>query len=374
MLKLPNPGFKVIEVPLPGLVRTLKNSQVKGSPSFLGKLLNSLRERKGILSACRMPDLTDLWIRPALKAIRSEGPWDIVISTAGPYSTHLIANRLKKEKRAKHWVADYRDPWSNNHIYEGLFPFNKIEERLERKILKNANLVTTVSPPLAKEIKEKMQLHHVEVIENGLDLEDLNTIPRKPIFIDDGKFRIVYTGTVYKGKSDPSPLFRSIRKLADNQENAPLLKNLEIIFAGPNLDNVKEMVDQMKVSEWVKCIGFVSREDSLRMQRDAHALLFLPWSDTGKDGVLTGKIFEYLFSGTPIICIGGKQLDASQLLVLEAKAGQFFLHEDEIVQYLTEHLSKVRKTASAPNFAFLQRYTRESLAHQLLNLIEHHVA
>lgn len=374
MLNLPNPGFKVIEVPLPGMVQSLKGKQGGGSSSFLSKFLKNLRESKGILSACRMPDLTDLWIRPALKAVRSDEPWDLVISTAGPYTTHLIANRLKKEGKAKHWVADYRDTWSNNYIYSGLFPFNWIEERLERKILKNSDLVTTISSPFAKDLKEKFQLDHVEVVENGLDLDDLNKIPKDPIFIDDGKFRIVHTGTIYKGKRDPSPLFRAIKALAEDPNKKPLLDKLEVTFVGPNLDHIQKMIERYGVSTWVQCIGFVSREDALRMQRDAHALLFLPWNDTKKDGVLTGKIFEYLFSGTPIICVGGKQLEASQLLVLEAKAGQCFLNDEEMIAYLSENLAKVKKTTAIPNFTFLQRYTRESLAHQLLNLIEKHVA
>lgn len=373
-LNLQNSGFKVIEVPLPGMKGSSNVNQKNNASSFLGKLLKNLKESKGILSACRMPDLTDLWIRPALKAIRSNEPFDLVVSTSGPYTTHLIANKIKKEGKAKRWVADYRDTWSNNSIYSGLFPFNWIEERLEKKILKNSDLVTTISSPFAKDIKERFQVDHVEVVENGLDLDDLNNIPKESIFIDDGKFRIVHTGTIYKDKRDPSPLFRAIKTLANDPEKKPLLDKLEVIFVGLNLDHVEEMIDKNGVSKWVQCIGFVSREDALRMQRDAHVLLFLPWKDTKKDGALTGKIFEYLFSGTPIICVGGKQLEASQLLVLEAKAGQSFLSEDEIIHYLEENLAKVEKIPSIPNYTFLQRYTMESLAHQLLNLIEKHVA
>jgi glycosyltransferase involved in cell wall biosynthesis len=374
MLYLPNPGFKVVEVPQPGVVQSLKDKHKTKKTTFYGKFLQKLRETKGILSACRMPDLTDLWIRPALKAIRTGGPWDLVISTSGPYSTHLIAHRLKKRRIAKQWIADYRDAWSTNHIYSGLFPFTLIEKRLEKHILKQADLITITSAPFANEMKKSLGLDHIEVIENGMDPEDLTKIPKLPIFLNDGKFRIVHTGTVYPGKKDPAPLFRAIQTLSQDPQNKQLLDKLEVIFAGPELDHVQKTIDDMQLNPWVKCIGFISREDSLRMQRDSHALLLLSGNEMKKEGALTGNIFEYLFSGTPIICIGAKQLEASQLLVLEAKAGQCLQSEEEIEQYLKSQLASIKKKPSPPNLPFLKRYTKEALAHQLLNLIHTHVA
>lgn len=374
MLHLPNPGYEAVEIPFPTLLLKVKNRHKNSqSSSFSGKILQSLRENTGIFKTCRMPDLTDLWVRPACAAACEKGPWDLVISTAGPYTTHLVAHRLKKRKLAKLWVADYRDAWSYNHIYPGLFPFNIIEKRMESHLLKHADLVTTVSNPLAKDLKNRFQLDKVEVVANGLDVEDLDHIPKDPIFINDGKFRIAYTGSIYKGKQDPSPLFQSIKSLSENPQTKNLLDNLEVIFAGPNQEHLEKQIRQMEISTWVKSIGFISREDSLRMQRDAHALLFLPWNDTKKDGILTGKIFEYLFSKTPIICIGKKQLEASQLLALEAKAGQCLYEVDEISTYLLEQLAEVKKEMPATNFAFLRQYTRESLAKQLIGLIESYV-
>lgn len=375
MLQLPNTGFKLIEVPVPGIAQKMKSRQQNLKPSSLiSKTLSKLRENKGIFSSCRMPDLTDFWTRPAFAAAKSEGPWDIVVSTAGPYTTHLIAHRLKKKKQSKRWVADYRDAWSNNHIYPGLFPFNLLEKKIENRILKNADIVTTISEPFAKDLKGLFKLNKVEVVANGLDVEDLEHIPKDPIFIDDGKFRIAYTGSIYKGKQDPMPLFQSIKALAENLKTKQLLDKLEVIFAGPNQESLQCLVHEMEISRWVKCIGFVNREDSLRMQRDAHALLFLPWNDEKKDRILTGKIFEYLFSGTSIICIGKKRLEASQLLVLEAKAGQCLYDIDEISTYLYEQLKEVKKISPSTNYAFLEQYTRKTLARHLLNLIECHVA
>jgi hypothetical protein len=37
------------------------------------------------------------------------------------------------------------------------------------------------------------------------------------------------------------------------------------------------------------------------MQRDAHALIFLVFEPKNVDGILSGKLFEYLYSGAKIL-------------------------------------------------------------------------
>ena len=53
-------------------------------------------------------------------------------------------------------------------------------------------------------------------------------------------------------------------------------------------------------------MGHVSREKALQAQRNADLLLLLESSNEESRGVLTGKIFEYIASGRPIICIGSR--------------------------------------------------------------------
>ena len=387
-LKFENPGYQVIETPLPFWLEKLKGSYQERavqeeaqknifSPIIFLKnksvaLFNHLRHKKGVFNSSRMPDFLDFWKKRAWNSIPKEDPWDLVISTSGPYTVHLLASKLKKKELAKTWIADYRDNWSNSFVYPGIFPFNVIEPHLEKKIMKRADFLTTVSSPFARELEILHRRSKVFVIENGFDPSDLETLDKKKIFPGDGKFRIVYTGTIYSGKrgQDPSPLFAAIEKIASSPSLRPLLNKLEVLFPGPYQGNLKSLIDQYNVGDWVKMPGFLSRPEALRMQRDADYLLFLPWNDPNTDGVLTGKIFEYLFSKTPILSIGCEKIESSQQLILDAKAGICLKTVPSISNFLIEALTKGRDKPLIENDPFLEKYKRNFLAKKLIDLIE----
>lgn len=373
-LNLPNTGFTVIEIPFPAWLTNIKHRKtvqqhVEGkNKGMLSQLQDYLRFKKGIFNATRMPDFTDWWAFKAYKRACKEKPWDLIISTAGPYTVHLVAHYLKKRFHGVKWVADYRDTWSNNYIYPGLFPFNFIEKHLEAYLLKRADLITTVSEPFAAEFKRLYPNLSVETIENGFDPDDLACMSSDFVFRCKEKFRIVHTGSLYLSKRDPTPLFQAIKKIERHHENRHLLDKLEVVFVGPRQSNLENLVEQFQVQKWVKFHGFVSRQEALCMQRDAHALLFLAWNDPSVDGVLTGKIFEYLYADTPIIAIGAPHLEASQKLILEAKAGYILPTIESIENYLLKSLGECKKEKLSSDADVIKRYNRKHLAHKLLEV------
>ncbi len=382
-LQLPLEGFEIISIAAPSWVQKLKggyrreekaettSSSTRSITSLIKKnilhLFQTLRHTKGVFNACRMPDFTDLWISPALRAVKEKGEWDLVVSTAGPYAVHLVAHQLKKRGQAKRWIADYRDTWSDNYIYPGIFPFNYIERKLEPYLMRRADLITTVSVPFAESLASRYGVRKVEPVENGFDTDDLAVLPLETYFPDDRKVRIVHTGSIYLGKRDPTPLFQAIAELARDPKNVPLLERLEVLFVGLHHANLEKLIAEHCVEKWVKIVGFVSREDALRMQRDADLLLFLPWNDKSVDGVLSGKIFEYLFSGTPIIAVGGGGIEASQQLILDASAG-FVLNSVKEIKALVVKALNEEVPSCIANRAFINRYDRKVLADHLLNV------
>jgi glycosyltransferase involved in cell wall biosynthesis len=372
-LNVEHTGYRLIEVPLPRFIHQAKSSHSQGiSKPGMKQLFKSLferaRHRLGIFNACRMPDFADLWIKPALNAIKQETPYDVVVSSAGPYSVHILSYILKKKGIAKKWVADYRDTWSNNYFYPGIFPLNFFEKVLEKKILRYADTITTVSQPLADIFISKYGQEKVATVPNGFDPDDLRNIDANPAFQEDDKFRIVHTGSIYLGRRDPSPLFQAISELGHTHQEK--LKLFEVVFVGANQANLKTLIERYQVGEWVKHIGFVSRERALSMQRDAHALLFLPWNDPNVDGIVTGKIFEYFYSNTPIIALGASHMELSQKMILEANAGKVFHTVEEIKHYLIEALQHPKKILSSVDDAYLKRYDRSVIAEQFLELLK----
>ncbi len=370
-------NLEIIEADMPDAIQQAKSryrapgsssAGKSGILSFLKKKFQKMRDRTGIFNACRMPDFTDFWILPALRKMESKEPYDVIISTAGPYSVHIVAYKLKKKWKNSFWIADYRDTWSDNYIYPGMFPFNVCEKILEKHLLKKADLLTTISEPFAEHFKKKYPGKIVETVYNGYDPED--EVDPEPSFPDDGKYRIVHTGSLYLQKRDPSPLFLAIKELKEDKKTLSAVSRLEVIFVGLQNANLEELIQKYGLEDMVKLGGFVSRKKALAMQRDADALLFLPWNDPSTEGVLTGKIFEYLSSKTPIICVGCQQKEASQNLILEANAGKAFHDVKEIKTFLTQELLSLKKTSCQPETHVLQRFERPAIAKNLLDTIE----
>lgn len=314
---MPNEGFRVIELPIPGMasLRRLVGSAAVADTGMQAKpavpprisLKQRLRARiakwqkqYGFAYGCRMPDPMDLWGRAAFKAVNGE-QWDLVVSSAGPYSVHAPAYRLRKNGHAKKWIADWRDLWTDNHTFPGLPLLRPLERWLERRWCQAADALTTVSEPLAETLRAKYG-DKVEVIYNGFDPEDYQQLPPEPAFPDDGIFRVVYTGSIYAGKQDPTPLFRAMGNLRQAGKISP--ENFQVIFCGNNA-NVDDIARQQGVLDMVLYFGFVPRRQALHMQRDANALLFLEFYSPGLKGILTGKLFEYLYAGPPILSVGG---------------------------------------------------------------------
>lgn len=340
--------------------------QSPSKPTFLRKFKTFLQSR-GIMSTARMPDFNDAVIAKSVDAIGS-AQFDFIISTAGPYTEHLIARKIMKKQKQAFWIADYRDLWTQNHIFKGLFPFTWIEEYLEKKINHSANYIITVSQPLADQISLKYNINNVAVIENGFDSDDTNTISPEPYW-SDNKVRLVYTGVIYRGKQDPSPLLEAIQ-IIDQSEDSHLLQKLEVIFVGGSKGDLHELISKYGVDTWVKDYGFVSRNNALRMQRDAHGLIFLDFETPGVDGILTGKLFEYLDSGTEILGIGVTDKSTPGKLIAESGQGRNFGTDSQIIAtYLKSLLEKESKPVIAKNTECLKKYSRKYLAEKLLSIV-----
>jgi glycosyltransferase involved in cell wall biosynthesis len=344
-----------------------------GKYAFLkeaGRKVNDYRIKKGLLMSIRMPDNLDFWISQALAWAQSQPPWDLVVSTHGPYATHIIGYRLKMKGQARRWVADFRDLWTDNHIYEGVYPFIWFEKFLEYKMMKEADQISTVSGPLADALARKHGYGKVFVVENGFESDLLQDLSPEPAFPRDGKKRIIYAGTIYQGRRDPIPLFQAIATLAAQFGSRKALEKLEVIFLGSNAEVLKELIVQYRVGEWIKLGGFLPRIEVLRMQRDADVLLFLESEKGKKEGILTGKLFEYLASGTQIWGVGVDAGSSPGDLIEKAHAGILFgTDSTKIYEELVLLLQEQDKRPVKTNSNFLKRFDREELALQMLQKI-----
>lgn len=298
-------NYKVYEIEISETYNRLRNWYHKNfkkevsSSSATGNNNKSSQLKKWLLSrglstSTRMPDPSDLWIANALAWAKSQNKkWDIVISSFGPYSTHIIAHNLRVNGYAKKWCADYRDLWTDSEIYQGFPIIKNFETLLEKTLMRDADIISLDSESKVAYFKQKYR-NKIILVSNGFDAEEIDNLPKEKFNFNTGKKIISYTGSIYSGLRDPKPLFEYIR-------NNPIFE-YEVHFYGQNVEILKSEI--LGIEDKVKIHGMVEREDALRIQRDSDILLYLESEKNNLEGVIPGKLYEYIYSSTPILAVG----------------------------------------------------------------------
>jgi hypothetical protein len=209
---------------------------------------------------------------------------------------------------------------------------------MERYVLGSAAAFVTVSRPLCENLVRKYN-KPTAVILNGFDPEDYPSIPSDTA---SGNFlTLVYTGRIYNGKRDPSPLFRALSALG------PIAAKVRVHFYGPDLGIIRDLACRFGVDDIVTTTNSVPYNESLRAQISADVLLLLLWNDPRERGVFTAKLFEYLGARRPILAIGPIDNVASELI---RRRGAGFVSGDpaSIAAQLDEWLKQKADTGVIP--------------------------
>jgi glycosyltransferase involved in cell wall biosynthesis len=286
------------------------------------------------------PDSNIGWLPYAVSdATRLFKSWkpQLMLASSPPPTSLLVAHRLSR-KFGIPWVADLRDLWIDHPYYDQPAWRKVIEERLERRVLSSAAGMVTVSEPLAERLKQKYQ-SQAAVVLNGFDRTDYPEASVVPF--NDGQLKILYTGMIYPGKRDPSPLFEALQALG------PLRERVRVVFYGLVLESVRPLASRYNVEHLVEVHEPVPYKESLKMQTEADVLLLLLWTDPTERGVYTGKLFEYMGARRPILAVGGVGSVAADLI--RARRVGFALDEAaEIAAQLKEWIAQKELTGAIP--------------------------
>jgi hypothetical protein len=370
-------NFKIVKVSIPFVTKSnyMLNSKNTSDTikkkkwyavfvSLIRQFLLSFSQKTGCF-AIRFPSFNDLWAINAFRAIKPF-QFDIVVSTGGPYSVHKIGLLLKKKYPTIKWIVDWRDLWTKNHIYMGLKIFHWYEDYLEKKIHKNADLITTVSEPLA-DILRTITKTRVEVIYNGFDNENYDKIMQLPRKTNQ-EFTIVYTGTIYRKYQDPSPLFEAIYNL--NQSGVLTKNDLRILFAGWTSSDVSDLAVKYGIIDYYSFLGLLPRESALQLQYDADAVLFLEYGDPSVRGILSGKIFEYIYAAREILAVGiGPDTDVGEIISSTETGVSVGCDVTAIEKYLISRIIQKEKKIKSKNMEMINRYSRKIQALKMLEFI-----
>lgn len=247
----------------------------------------------------RMPCLYDVWFLSALRQLFKVNP-DIVIATHSPYVALIVAWVYKIFRPRTRVCTDFRDLWTTGHATRGVPKVRLLERVIENRVLAKADVITTVSRGLAADFVGRGYGDKVHVIYNAPAADAFSeSVGYKK---NDADLVLCYTGNVYVGFQDPTPLFKLMARLHDTGAITP--DKVRFVVASKNPGDLLAIAEREGVTRYVDFKGAVTRRESIGLQRNADVLVLLESGDPDIKGVLTGKVFEYLAVGKPILLIG----------------------------------------------------------------------
>ena len=209
------------------------------------------------------PDSMKYWKKPAVEAaseIIENEDIDAIMSTSSPITAHIIAHDLK-EKYGIPWVADLRDLWNlnpyiNHNALRGHFEKTKQTENSE-------------------------------------------------------KLTLMYAGSLYSGKRDPSILFDAISQLI-NEEKIDSDK-IVVDFYGDET-NLAELSQKYGIKDNVKIHGRITQSEVLQHQMNSDVLLLISWMNESEKMFIPGKVYDCIGCKKPILSIGYKEGSLKDLI------------------------------------------------------------
>ncbi len=306
-----------------------------------------------------IPDARKLWIKPSVKTLSkwlSKNEVDAIISTGPPHSCHIIAMQLKK-MHGTPWISDFRDPWTNIDFYKDLRLSkwaDKKHRKQEREVLENSSLVVGVGKTLTQELND-LGAKRTAVVSNGYDkiIEGTSL---------DFKFSLLHIGRLGKSRN-PKVLWKVISELSKEVDG--FSEDCVVNLVGNVDGEINDSTSNFGISKNICFHDGVSNMESLKLQSKSQVLLLLINDTPNAKGILTGKFFEYLSVGRPILCLGPKNGDAAELLK-ETKAGTIFsfTEERELKNELLSMYQKYKQENLFLKEKNIESYSRKNLAQQ----------
>ncbi len=221
---------------------------------------------------------------------------DVVITNGPPDATHLAPLFLGADRPA--WIADFEDGWRFEPQRAG-WPTraqDRLEAALEARVVRAADAVVGISEPIAADFRERFGAQAF-AIGNGWD-------PTIPVgtgpALEPGTVSVVHTGNLSHGtRRDPTALLAALEQLAGTEVG----DRLRLVLAGPLVAGDQEHLDRLSpaAARMVRHVGALDRSDAIALQRDADVLLLLV--SGSQRSIVTGKIYEYLAAGRPVLAL-----------------------------------------------------------------------
>ena len=339
----------------------------EGTPSFSQQALRFVRGNLFI------PDPRRGWNAYALAAVEkllAQGEhFDAVLTSSPPHSTQLIGLALQK-RHGLRWLADLRDPWTDIYYTKDLHRTPAaawLDARYERQVLRGADVVLVTSPETERLFRRKLPdlaPGKIVVLPNGYDEPDFQQPSQPPT----NCLRLTHTGTI-TARYRIDKLLLAVAECGRRLPGVPW----RLRFVGQVDVGIRAQVAAAGLTEATEFLPFVPHQESVAYLLQSSAVLLAIPDVPLNLGILPGKVFEYLATHKPVLCVGPAGSDADHML-RAAGAGQALPYDDYELM-LSTLLTLGHRWQQSPNLDLppspaVARYSRRGQAAQLAQLVQ----
>ena len=299
-----------------------------------GRRRGAFRALRALQSLLLVPDAFTGWARAAGRAAAErigQGGVDAIWTTSSPESAHLAGLELKRRFGIP-WIADFRDPWVGRATYRAPTPWHdRAHRRLERSVVESADRVTMVSEAMVEAYRmryPRVPAGRFALLPNGYDPDDWARADALAASRPSGgaasaegvpaaasrPFTLLHAGQLAH-RPTVRTLLDAARRLRDAEPS--LAGGLRLVFLGGNEQIDRRDLVRAGTSRLVEQRDSAPHLEALVAMRAADALVLLGHGGAGDALIYTGKIYEYLTSGRPVLAI----LDAGPARDLLRDAG-----------------------------------------------------
>lgn len=319
----------------------------------------------------KIPDKYLGWFFKSLPLIFNElrkEKFDVIYSTSPFMTSHLIALATKIISGG-HWVADFRDPWVDNpfRTLPGRM-LNTIDRMLEKMVVTKADRVVCVTPNMVEGFKRRYpeKQDSIYLVSNGYDPDEFTGNLIKRDYSDD-EFVITHAGVFY-GPRSPLPILKALQWLKTKNRSVARKIRLQLIgnpdYQGGHLADICENYD---IQDMVKILPYMPKKDLIPYLKGSDCLLLMGFVGENQDIQLTGKIFDYLAVGKPILAVAPAKTDIDIVLGKELISSEMADPRD--IEKIAEKLERM----SSKNYPAGQRsraYEWGNLFQSLENILD----
>jgi glycosyltransferase involved in cell wall biosynthesis len=285
-----------------------------------------------------------------------------VITSSPPHSSQLIGRKLKR-KLGIHWIADFRDPWTDIYYYDLFYPTpiaRAYDKSLEKSVLIESDEIISVTQSW-KELyvskSPKIKAEKIHVIPNGYDPDDFNATQKN---LDWQDILITYAGTITQ--QYPLDLFLQACELSG--------LNIRLRLIGKWDNKTRQILEQASSADHfaAEFIDYIPKVELNKYLVNTDAQLFvLPRAESNK-GHVSGKLLDYIGAENPVIGIGPSDGDAARIL-RETRIGKMFDYGGSLEE-LRDFLIQISKREKPALTAEAKDFARDAQARRVAALIQ----